>query len=166
MIAIQKKGTFEYCKIYHDDSDDASQLEGATSTACSPDGNYLYVVSGRFRGDNAVSVFEIGEEGRLKLLQELVNETDLTDFLGGNHVAVSPDGQFVYASAAKSNNVACFKRNLDDGTLEFDSYLEIDGESNLGTTAGIHVSQDNRFVFIAGEARKSVYVFERAKRND
>ena len=157
----EDEGHVRIRNFIEDDSEEASQLAGASGLSCSPDGQFLYVASGRFRGDNAVSAFAIAEDGLLNRVQELVNESELKNFTGGNHVEVSPDGKFVYVSGATSKNLACFSRNADDGTLEFVEYLGINGNSGLGVTSEIYVSADNKFVYVAGEGRKSIYVFQR-----
>jgi len=38
---------------------------------------------------------------------------------------------------------------------------EVDGDEDLQMTSGIHISGDNRFVYVGGEAAGCVYVFER-----
>ena len=157
----EDEGHVRVLNVVEDDSEEASQLGGASGLSCSPDGKFLYVTSGRFRGDNAVSVFAIEDGGVPTLVQELVNEIDLENFTGGNHVAISPDGNFVYVSGATSKNVACFARNADDGTLEFVEYLNVKGNSAIGLVAGIYVSPDSNFVYVAGEGRKSIFVFQR-----
>jgi len=49
------------------------------------------VTSGRFEGDNAVSAFRLGTNGRLSLIQEMVNgRGKLNGFEGGNHLASRP----------------------------------------------------------------------------
>ena len=82
-------------------------------------------------------------------------------FEGGNLVKVSPDEKYVYATGALSSNIASFQRDTSSGKLTFDSYLEVDGDEDLQMTSGIHVSGDNRFVYVGGEAAGRIYVFER-----
>ena len=159
----EEEGHVRALRVINDDSDEADQLGGASGLCCSPDGKHLYITSGRFKGDDAVSVFARGENGQLTRVQELVSGTDLENFSGGNHVTVSPDGKFVYVSGARSKNVACFARSDEDGTLSFIDYLSVDGNANLGVTAGIYVSRDNQYVYVSGESEKAIFVFKRAK---
>lgn len=147
-----------------DDSIYGSLLEGVHGCAVCPEGKFLYAVSGRFSGDNAVSVFSISEDHKLKMVQEFENEVELDGFTGGNHVAVSPDGKSVYASGATSGNLAYFRRDPETGKLEFVEYLKVDGKEQLGMTAGIFVSSDNKFVYISGEGEGKIYVFKRSER--
>jgi 6-phosphogluconolactonase (cycloisomerase 2 family) len=66
-------------------------LNGAFHCAVSADGKFVYVNSGRFRGDQAVSAFTVADDGQLKLLQEFVNGTgEFTEFQGGNSLALTP----------------------------------------------------------------------------
>ena len=145
-----------------DDSIYGSLLEGVHGCMVCPEGKFLYVVSGRFSGDNAVSVFSISEDHKLKMVQEFENEVELEGFTGGNHIAVSPDGKSVYASGATSGNLAYFQRDPESGKMEFVEYLKIDGNEQLGMTAGIFISSDSKFVYVAGEGDGRVYVFKRS----
>ncbi len=68
-------------------------LAGAMAVAVSPDGRHVYVSAGRFGGDDAVIVFRLAGHGRLAVIQEFLDGGgELQGFLGGNELAVSPDG--------------------------------------------------------------------------
>jgi 6-phosphogluconolactonase (cycloisomerase 2 family) len=55
------------------------------------DGRSVYVNSGRFEGDNAVSAFRIDDDGRLKHIQEFINgQGRLNGFEGGTTSASPP----------------------------------------------------------------------------
>lgn len=157
----EETGRVELQDHIMDDSIYAALLDGVHGLTVSPDGNDLYAVSGRFSGDDAVSVFRIQEDKTLKMTQEFENGVELDGFTGGNHIGVSPDGKMVYASGATSGNLACFERDLESGKLRFIQYLEIDGTSQLGMTAGIYVSQDSKFIYVGGEGDGKIYVFQR-----
>lgn len=146
-----------------DDSIYAALLEGAHGLDVGPDGKYLYVTSGRFSGDDAVSVFQIKDNFKLKMIQEFENGVELEGFTGGNHVGVSRDGLFAYATGATSETVACFRRAPDSGKLTFLSYLTVNGNENLGMTAGVCGSHDGRSLYVAGESNGVIYVFHRQK---
>ena len=130
--------------------------------AVSPDGKFVYVSAGRFHGDDAVSAFKVGDDGRVALLQEFINgQGDLRGFQGGNHLAISPDGRNVYATATRSSSVACFRRDTKTGKL---SYLETvrDGSENAENgAAGVAVSPDGRFVYVATEDGRAITQFDR-----
>lgn len=144
------------------DEDRGSLLAGAHGVVCSNDGKHLYVASGRFGGDDGISVFEILQRDFLELAQELESGKDLKEYKAGNHIGISPDGKYVYATAANSGNILCFGRDADSGHLKYLYDLRIDGKTNLSMTAGVYVSSDNRFVYVACEGKKKqLYVFER-----
>ena len=148
-FAFNEEGQIEFLNYIMDDSIYAALLAGAHCVTCSPDGKNLYVLSGRFGGDNALTAFRIEEDAKLKMVQEFENEVELEGFEGGNLVSVSPDGKFVFASGAISENFAVFSRNLENGKLEFASYL--DAGVDMGTTAGVYSSLDNKFIYAADE---------------
>jgi 6-phosphogluconolactonase (cycloisomerase 2 family) len=149
-------------QVLKDDEGDAHALGGAFGVAVSPDGRFVYVVSGRFGGDNGVSAFRITSAGRLAFVQEFVSDQGpLRNFEGGNTLAVSPDGLNVYAVATISGTIACFRRDPSTGKLD---YLETvaDGGDGPGMGAdGIALSKDGRFVYVATEDKKAISVFTR-----
>ena len=154
-------GSLTLVDYAEDEVGDITTLAGAHGVTECPDSKHMYVCSGRFKGDSSVMAFEIADDGKLKLLQELEEGEQLEGFEGGNLINASPDGKFVYASGALSSNIASFKRDTSSGKLTFDRYFEVDGDEDLQMTSGIHISGDNRFVYVGGEAAGCVYVFER-----
>ncbi len=60
-------------QVIKDEERDVHALAGAMGVVVSRDGRTVYVTSGRFDGDNAVSAFRLGTNGRLALIQEMVN---------------------------------------------------------------------------------------------
>jgi 6-phosphogluconolactonase (cycloisomerase 2 family) len=149
-------------QVVKDEEGDAHGLAGAMGVAVSPDGRFVYVSSGRFGGDSAVSAFRVGTDGRVAPLQEFLNgEGPLQGFEGGNEIAVSPDGRNVYAVATNSGTVACFRRDPSDGKLAFLETLPDGGDGGNARAAGIGISPDGRFVYVATEDGKSISVFRR-----
>jgi len=124
---------------------------------------HLYVSSGRWDGDNGITVFEILQREVLDLVQELEAGKDLKEFHAGNFIKISPDGKLVYATGAISNNVLCLERDPKSGRLKYLYDLPVDGESNLGgMMADVYISNDNRFVYAACEGKENqLFVFER-----
>ena len=126
-------------------------------------GRFVYVSSGRFQGDDAVSVFQAGADGRLILVQEFLNDKEeLSGFEGGNHLAISPDGLNVYATATRSGAMAGFVANPVSGRL---TYLETTPDGGTGgptrRSTAVAVSADNRFVYVPTEDKKSISIFQR-----
>lgn len=157
-----KKGHLRLLSYKADGKEGCNLLEGAHGVACSKDGKHLYVSSGRWGGDHGITVFEILQREVLELVQELEDGKDLKNFNAGNFIKISPDGKYVYATGAKSNNVLCLQRNTKSGRLKHLYDLPVDLETDLGgMMADIYISNDNRFVYAACEGEKQLFVFER-----
>lgn len=149
-------------QVVRDEEGDAHGLAGAMGVAVSPEGRHVYVSAGRFEGDDAVSAFRLTSEGRLAFLQEFRDGAgDLRGFVGGNQIAVSPDGRGVYAGATRSGSVACFHRDPATGKLGYLETLPDGGDGGDLGAAGIGISPDGRFVYVATEDKRAISVFRR-----
>jgi 6-phosphogluconolactonase (cycloisomerase 2 family) len=149
-------------QVIKDEEGDVHGLAGAMGVVVSANGRFAYVSSGRFRGDDAVSVFQVGAGGRLILVQEFLNgKGELQSFEGGNQLAVSPDGLNVYAAATRSRTVACFRRHQVSGRLTFLETIPDGGKGGEFGAAGVTLSPDGQFVYVATEDGKAVSVFKR-----
>ena len=142
------------------DEHDVSGLAGAKSLTFSPDGRHAYVSAGRFRGDNAIGVYRVENDGRLSLVEEYIaNEGELVDFDGGNKVLVSPNGEHVYVVATNSSNIVSFLRNVKSGKLEF---LEtVPKTSPYAAPAGIGMSPDGKFLYAGLQEADSLAIYRR-----
>ncbi len=132
--------------------------------ACSRDGKFVYTCAGRFRGDDAICVFERGDDGILSLAQEVFGGPDgVIQFQGGNEIVVAPDDRDVYCSGTKSNSVVGFRRNRKTGKLTWNQTLmhEIDGVPSLRAPVGLGISPDNDFAYITSEGDGAVSFFRR-----
>ena len=149
-------------QVIKDEEGDVHALAGAMGVVVSRDGRTVYVSSGRFEGDNAVSAFRFGTNGRLALIQEMVSgRSKLNGFEGGNHLGITPDGLNVYAAATRSGTVACFRRDPASGKLAF---IETIPDGALGNALGATtacVSPDGRFVYVPTEDKRAISVFRR-----
>jgi 6-phosphogluconolactonase (cycloisomerase 2 family) len=155
-------GKTRVLQVIKDDIGEVHGLAGAMGVALSPEGRFVYVSAGRFQGDNAVSVFQVGADRSLIFVQEFINDGgELKDFEGGNHLAVSPDGLNVYAAATRSHSIACFRRHPVSGRLTYLETIPDGGDAgSLGATA-TGVSPDGKFVYVSTEDEKSISVFAR-----
>ena len=156
----KETGKLETVQILADGEDGIGALAGAFRIACSQDGRHVYVSSGRFFGDQAVSAFATQADGKLKLIEEHVNGTGgFTGFEGGNSIAISPDGRFVYAVASVSDRLARFRRDPESGRLTFLG-SQVAGASASPGAAGLCFSPDGKFVYVADESSDSIVIFQ------
>jgi 6-phosphogluconolactonase (cycloisomerase 2 family) len=157
-----KTGKTRVRQVLRDGQQGINGLSGVFGVAVSPDGQFVCVASGRFAGDDGVSVFALDGKGSLKPVQELHNDRDgLHHFEGGNSIRMTSDGKRVYATASRSNALACFQRDAKTGKL---TLLEVltDGKPNvLEGAAGLGISPDGRFIYVAAEAKQAICVFQR-----
>jgi 6-phosphogluconolactonase (cycloisomerase 2 family) len=155
-----KTGKLEAVQILTDGQEGFRGLGGVFRIARSADGKHLYSCSGRMGGDNAISAFEVLADGKLKLIEEHINgENGFTDFEGGNTIAVSPDGKYVFASATNSDRIARFRRNVETGRLTFLGSQVVGPMVRLGAH-GVCFSPDGRFVYIADHDSNSIVVLQ------
>lgn len=153
-------GTLEPVQLLTDGEDGISALEGAFRIACSQDGRHVYVSSGRLKGDQAISAFATLPDGKLKLIEEHLNGAgDFSDFKGGNVIAISPDGTFVYAAATVSDHLVRFRRDPPSGRLTFLGSQSCGAFSSPGACS-LAFSPDGKFVYVADEDSNSIVVFK------
>jgi 6-phosphogluconolactonase (cycloisomerase 2 family) len=157
-----KTGTTRVRQVVRDGQGGARGLVGAFGVVISPDGKHVYVSSGRFGGDNAVSAFKLTAGVELAFIQEFQDRGgELQGFLGGNHLAVSPDGLNVYAATTRSGSIASFRRDPASGKLTYLETIPDCGEGGENGAAAISVSPDNAFVYVATEDKKAISIFKR-----
>lgn len=153
-------GRLEVVQLLVDGEDGVNAIEGAFRIACSAKGGHVYVSAGRFGGDQAVSVFATQPDGKLKLIEEHVNdEGDLKDFNGGNSLAVSPDGTRLYALATLSDRIAAFTRDPATGKLTFQG-TQPAGDHAVPGCPSLCFSPDGCFVYVADEDANAVLVYK------
>jgi 6-phosphogluconolactonase (cycloisomerase 2 family) len=148
--------------VIKDEEGNVHGLAGAMGVVVSRDGRFVYINSGRFQGDNAISVFRMGTNGRPSLVQEIFNgQGRLNGFEGGNHLGITPDGLNVYAAASRSGTIACFGCDPGSGKLTLiETIPDGAGENGLGA-ASVSISPDGRFVYVPTEDKKAISVFRR-----
>ena len=156
-------GKLDVHQILRDGNGKAEGLSGAFSLSVSPDGRFVYLSSGRFRGNDAISIFEKQKDGRLALVDEMFNYTDkLERFVGGNEIIISQDGKYAYAVGSRSDSLVAFDRDPQTGKLKQTQYL-VDGNNGVGPMVlpgGLTVSPDGRFVYVASEGSSAITIFE------
>jgi len=137
-------------------------LIDARSVVVSPDGNHVYVASW---GSDAVVVFGRDDtSGALTFVERQRDGLDGVDGLNGaRSVAVSPDGNHVYAAGWEDDAVAVFSRDTVNGTLTFVE-REKDGEGDvdgLDGASSVAISPDGSHVYATGHWDGGVVIFSR-----
>jgi sugar lactone lactonase YvrE len=160
-------------------------LAGAESVVISPDGKNLYtgshVLANGISTHGAVAFFNRSStDGTLSEIGCASSDrTDGTDGTAGacaaapamngvNGLAVSPDGNNVYAVSSLGNSISTFRRDPATGTLAQTSCLQSpapDGKcrpaSSLLGADSVAVSPDGKFVYVAASYANAVDVLQR-----
>jgi 6-phosphogluconolactonase (cycloisomerase 2 family) len=78
-------------------------------------------------------------------------------------VAVSPDGNYVYATSRNDDAVTVFSRNTTTGDLTFVQAKQdgVSGVDGLNGASGITISSDGAYVYVAGRVDDAVAIFSR-----
>ncbi len=111
-------GKLQVVQIIANEDEKVRGIAGAFRVAASGDGKHVYLSSGRFGGDQAVSAFEVQADGTLKQFQ-VIDKADegFEIFQGGNSLTLSPDGQMLYVVASMCDGLFRFKRDPATGKL-------------------------------------------------
>src|SRR4029079_1645695 len=139
-------------------------IGNAAAIAISPDGGFVYVAGSR---DDAVAAFARDKStGALTFLEAQKEGTAGVEGIRyARALAISPDGQFLYAAGQKSDAIAVFKRNTLTGWLTF---VEVQHQRVL-RVAGIveplalTISPDGAHLYVATGDQSAVTVFARDK---
>ncbi|MFP6808842.1 MAG: lactonase family protein [Pseudomonadales bacterium] len=89
--------------------DDCEEASYCAEILLSPDERYIYCSN---RGDDSITVFEVGEEGQMRMVQNISSGG-----LHPRHFTITPDGEGLIVANRDSNNLVVFSRNVDSGTL-------------------------------------------------
>ena len=162
VVASPTYGKLIFQDAVVDGSPGINGLDGAASLRLSPNGNHLYVAGSV---DKAVAVFSRdGGTGALTFVEAKVDGQPGVNGLDGvNSVAVSVDGQNVYATGAAEDALAVFSRNDASGAITFQNMLVdgVNGIDGLDGVSSVQVSYDGRYVFAGGYLDDALDVFGR-----
>jgi 6-phosphogluconolactonase (cycloisomerase 2 family) len=155
-------GSLTFVEALLDGTGGVDGLSNPEMAVISPDGLNIYVAA---TGDNAVGVFSRNAlGGTLAFVERKQDGVGGVDGLRSTQgIAISPDGQHVYATSTDDDTVAVFSRSAITGTLTFvemkqDGVGDVDG---LDFARGVAVSPDGRHVYVAGEVEDALAVFSR-----
>jgi uncharacterized repeat protein (TIGR01451 family) len=114
--------------------------------------------------NTVATVTQINNPTTLFLIETQTNGIAGVQGLEGiNALAVSPDGQYVYATGFTDNALVVFQRTESDGRLKFFQVIRDDanGVDGLANASSVSVSPDNAFVYVTGFQDTAVAVFSR-----
>ena len=170
-------GALTFVEVDIDGTDDGSGnmingLGGAIAVTVSPDGNFLYAAG---QSDNAIATFSRNTTtGALTFVEEDINGMDdgfgnmINGLSAAESVAVSPDGNFLYAAGRDDDAVVTFSRNATTGALTFIE-VDINGtDDGFGNTiqgldgaTPVTVSSDGNFLYAGSQNGSAVVTFSR-----
>ena len=155
-------------------------VNNACSLAVSPDGKHVYVTTCM---SDAIAIFArnrttgalaqlAGPDGCVRESGDGVECADGKGLDGATAVALSPDGRHVYVASFFGDAIAVFARNRRTGALaqlagpdgcikESGDGVECADGRGLDGAAGVAVSPDGRYVYVASTASHAVAVFAR-----
>jgi len=168
-IAVFKRngltGWLNFVEVQRQGTRGVDGIAGPLALAVSADGAHLYAASG---DQSAVTVFA-RNKGTGKLALRAIEAEQGTDLgISGIHsVAVSPDGDFVYATGQSDDAVAIFRRNHRTGALTFAEIVAqgIDGVDGLYGALWVTVSPDGHRVYVASTLDNALAVFDRDQKS-
>jgi 6-phosphogluconolactonase (cycloisomerase 2 family) len=141
---------------------DHVNVVGASDAVLSPDDRHLYLAT----GDDSVLAYSRNVlTGTITFVDRYSDGDGNIDGLDvAVGIAVSPDGNNVYATGANDNGLAVFSRDPATGALTFlEVHLDgVGGVDGIANPRDVAVSPDGAHVYVAGSGDNSVAVFLRS----
>lgn len=141
---------------------DNNGLIGADAAVVSPDGRQVFVSS---TTRDAVAVFDRDpNSGSLNFRTVFREGVDGVDGLeAAESIAISPDGKQIFVAGRDSDALAVFDRDIDSGSLTFNTSFKdgIDGIDGLEAAESVAISPDGSQIFVVGREDDALAVFER-----
>ena len=133
---------------------DDAPLAGIESIVLTRDGAHLYAAS--FVAAS-VAHYRRGDDGGLTAQDPM----ELAALHGAEFLALSPDETHLYVTSPVTHRLLWFLRDAD-GTLTYGDTLDRD-DAPLKGAAGLAVSSDGRFIYVAARLDNAVNVFEQVE---
>jgi 6-phosphogluconolactonase (cycloisomerase 2 family) len=157
-------GALTQLEVQKDGVGNVDGIAYAAAVAISPDGGFVYIAGSR---DDAVAAFARDKAtGALTFLEAQKEGTAGVEGIRyARALAISPDGQYLYAAGQKSDAIAVFKRNTLTGWLTF---VEVQHQGALGVAGiaeplALTISPDGAHLYVATGEQSAVTVFARDK---
>ncbi len=162
-------GLLDYLGVQLDDSvlGSADGLLGASALALSPDGAFLYAAGAL---EDEIAVFARDDDdlsptfGELTFVGVVSDNADGIDGLDGvESLAISADGDHLYAASPIDRAVAAFTRNPVTGELAFVAFYQDDqnGVDGLDGANSVAVAPDGGHVYATGAVEDAMAIFSR-----
>lgn len=155
-------GVLTQLEVEQDGVGNVDGIGYASAIVISPDGAHVYVAGAR---DDAVASFaRDGTTGALTFLEaQKEGAAGVAGIRYARALAITPDGQFLYAAGQKSDAIAVFKRNTLTGWLTFvevqhQGVLDVSG---IAEPLALTVSPDGAHLYVASGDQSAVTVFVR-----
>ncbi|MDK1286242.1 beta-propeller fold lactonase family protein [Pseudoalteromonas umbrosa] len=128
-----------------------------TSISQSNDENWLYVNGFE---ESKISILKKDADGKYALTQTLTHGSDNIEAMQKpQQILISPDNQFLFVAASKSNNINVFKKNSSD-TFVHHQILSTPTPTSLSGACCIAFASKHNMLFAAGEAGEGILVYE------
>jgi len=154
-------GELAFVENQRDGTNGVDGLHGARAVALSADGSHLYA-AGHY--DSALAVFSRNAiTGGLTFVEMVKDEiNDVEGLFGSCAVAVSPDGEHLYAAGYYDNAAVAFTRDSVTGQLTFEEVKQdgVDGVDGLSAIYSLAVSPDGYHLYTVGYHDSAIAVFQ------
>ena len=154
-------GSLTFDRFFKDGVSGINGLNGVRAVAYSADAANVYAAG---NGDDAIAVFARNQStGALTFVEDIQNGGAVQGLNGASDVGVSPDGSELWSVAAVDDALSLFKRNIEDGSLEFVDVRKdgIDAVDGLDGATSLAISPSGEYVFSAGKSDDALAVFLR-----
>ncbi len=131
-----------------------SDLSSPNGVAVSPDGNFAYTAGSSAKGGR------IAVAQKNPVLGFLGNQAlgdSRADLSSPDGLAVSPDGNFLFATSYSNNALVTYHRNLATGAI---TYLSTLTHAGMANAYGVTFSPDNQYAYVNAYGDGDIVVFK------